>query len=65
MSAATTKRTITIRMKKSMIACPPQQRACLNGLGLKRREQSRTLENTPAVIWSKWWLKPADPFCFC
>ena len=50
MSAATkTKKTITIRLKKGMIACPPSQRATVVGLGLKRREQVRTLENTPSV----------------
>ncbi|MBL7716075.1 MAG: 50S ribosomal protein L30 [Bdellovibrionales bacterium] len=47
--AGTAKRTITIRLKKGTIACPPNQRACVNGLGLKRREQVKTLENTPAV----------------
>lgn len=49
MSAAATKRTITIKLKKSVIACNPDQRATINGLGLKRREQEKTLENTPAV----------------
>lgn len=44
-----TKKTITVRLKKSTIACPPDQRATVNGLGLKRREQVRTLENTPSV----------------
>lgn len=44
-----TKKTITIRLKKGTIACPPKQRATVNGLGLKQREQVRTLENTPAV----------------
>lgn len=43
------KRTITIRLAKGTIACPPNQRACINGLGLKRREQVVTLENTSAV----------------
>jgi large subunit ribosomal protein L30 len=43
------KKTITIKLKKGTIACPPSQRATINGLGLKRREQVRTLENTPAV----------------
>jgi large subunit ribosomal protein L30 len=47
--AAATKKTITIRLKKGTIACNPQQRATVNGLGLRRREQVRTLENTPAV----------------
>lgn len=44
-----TKKTITIRLKKGTIACPPKQRATVNGLGLRRREQVRTLENTPSV----------------
>ena len=48
MSAAK-KRTITIRLKKGTIACNPKQRATINGLGLKRREQVVTLENTPSV----------------
>jgi large subunit ribosomal protein L30 len=43
------KKTITIRLKRGTIACPPDQRATINGLGLKRREQVRTLENTPSV----------------
>jgi len=40
---------ITIRLKKGVIGCPPDQRATVVGLGLKKREQVRTLENTPAV----------------
>jgi len=48
MSAAT-KKTITIRLMKGMAACNPLQRATVAGLGLKRREQVKTLENTPAV----------------
>lgn len=48
-SSSVTKRTITIRLKKGVIACPPSQRATVNGLGLKNREQVKTLENTPAV----------------
>lgn len=43
------KKTITIRLKKGKISCNPIQRATINGLGLRRREQERTLENTPAV----------------
>lgn len=43
------KKTITIKMKKGTIACPPDQRATMNGLGLKKREQVKTLENTAAV----------------
>jgi large subunit ribosomal protein L30 len=47
--ATPSKKTITIKLKKGTIACPPNQRACVNGLGLKRREQTVTLENTPSV----------------
>ena len=43
------KKTITIRLKKGKISCNPVQRATVNGLGLRRREQERTLENTPSV----------------
>ena len=43
------KKTITIKLVKGTIACSPTQRANVNGLGLKRREQVRTLENTPSV----------------
>lgn len=43
------KRTITIRLKKGRIGATPDQRANLSGLGLKHREQVRTLENTPSV----------------
>jgi len=43
------KRTITIRLAKGTIACNPQQRANINGLGLKHRHQEKTLGNTPAV----------------
>ena len=46
---AAAKKIITIKLKKSKIACNPNQRAVVNGLGLKKREQVRTLENTPAV----------------
>ena len=47
--SATKKKMITIRLKKGTIACNPIQRATINGLGLKQREQARTLENTPSV----------------
>ena len=47
--AAGAKRTITIRLVKGTIACPPRQRGTINGLGLKRREQEVTLENTSAI----------------
>lgn len=42
-------KTLVIRLKKGRIACNPNQRACLKGLGLKKRHQEMTLENTPAV----------------
>ncbi|OFZ79189.1 MAG: 50S ribosomal protein L30 [Bdellovibrionales bacterium RIFOXYD1_FULL_53_11] len=40
---------ITIRLKRGTISCNPDQRATVCGLGLKRRHQERTLENTPSV----------------
>jgi large subunit ribosomal protein L30 len=43
------KRSITIKLVKGTVACNPVQRATINGLGLKRREQEVTLENTPSV----------------
>ena len=46
---STMKRTITIRLKKSLIACNPDQRATVQGLGLKRPHSEKTLENTPSV----------------
>lgn len=46
---AAQQKTITIRLKRGTIACSPSQRATIVGLGLKRREQVRTLENTSAV----------------
>lgn len=47
--SAVKQKTITVRLKKGTIACNPKQRATVNGLGLRRREQVTTLENTPAV----------------
>ncbi len=43
------KKLITIKLKRGLIGCNPRQRATARGLGLRRREQERTLENTPAV----------------
>lgn len=40
---------ITIRLKKGTVACNPNQRATINGLGLKKREQVKTLENSSSV----------------
>ena len=42
-------KTIVIRLKKGRIAVNPNQRACLQGLGLKKRHQEVSLENTPSV----------------
>lgn len=49
MSAAKTQKKITIRLKKGLIGTSEDQRATVKGLGLRRRESLRTLENTPAV----------------
>lgn len=46
---ATNKKTITIRLRKSKIGSNPNQRATINALGLRHREQTNTLENTPSV----------------
>ncbi len=43
------KQTLVIRLKRGRIACNPNQRACLQGLGLKKRHQEVALENTPSV----------------
>jgi large subunit ribosomal protein L30 len=43
------KKTITVRYKKSTIACPKDQIDTVRGLGLRRLRDERTLENTPAV----------------
>jgi large subunit ribosomal protein L30 len=43
------KKTITIKLIKSKISTPPDQRATVNGLGLKRPNDVKTLENTPSV----------------
>ena len=50
MAAKETKtKTIVLRLKKGRISCNPNQRACLQGLGLKKRHQEVSLENTPSV----------------
>ena len=43
------KNTITIKLMRGTMSCPADQRATVVGLGLKKREQVRTLVNTPAV----------------
>ncbi len=47
--AQTNKKMITIRLKKSTIGQIPTLRATVNGLGLKKIRQEKTLENTPSV----------------
>jgi large subunit ribosomal protein L30 len=42
-------KTIVIKLVKGRIAINPNQRACLKGLGLKKRHQEVSLENTPSV----------------
>ena len=46
---AASKKTITVRLKKSTIACNPLQRATVHGLGLRRIGHEKTLENTSSV----------------
>ncbi|HRK02802.1 MAG TPA: 50S ribosomal protein L30 [Oligoflexia bacterium] len=46
---AKSKGTITVRLKKGLSQCTVDQRSTVKGLGLRRREDSRTLENTSAV----------------
>lgn len=43
------KKTITIKLVKGLISCNPKQRATVKGLGLRGREDVKTLENTPSV----------------
>lgn len=42
-------KTITVKLKKSVIGCNEKQKACVKGLGLRKTGTSKTLENTPAV----------------
>jgi large subunit ribosomal protein L30 len=41
--------TITVKLKRSTIACTEKQKANVRGIGLKRPGSMKTLENTPAV----------------
>ncbi len=43
------RKTVTVTLVKSPIGCKSDHRATVRGLGLKRMNQSRTLEDTPAV----------------
>lgn len=40
---------ITITLKRSTIGCTDKQKATIKGLGLRRINHTKTLENTPAV----------------
>jgi large subunit ribosomal protein L30 len=42
-------KTITVKLTKSLIGCTKKQIATVKGLGLRKRESVKTLENTPAV----------------
>lgn len=42
-------KTITVKLKKSVIGSNPKQKANVRGLGLRKTGTSSTLENTPAV----------------
>ena len=42
-------KTITVKLKKSVISCTDKQKACVRGLGLRKTGSSKELENTPAV----------------
>ena len=55
---------VKVKMVRSPIGCPPDQRATLQGLGLTRMQQERELEDTPAVrgmIFKVKHLITADP----
>ncbi len=40
---------ITVKLKRSTIACTGKQKASIKGLGLRKINHTKTLENTPAV----------------
>jgi len=40
---------ITVKLKRSVIGCTDKQKATIRGLGLRRINYTKTLENTPAV----------------
>ncbi len=40
---------ITVKLKRSVIGCTDKQKATIKGLGLRRINHTKTLENTPAV----------------
>jgi len=55
---------LKVKMVRSPIGCPADQRATLRGLGLTRMNQERELEDTPAVrgmVFKVKHLVSADP----
>lgn len=42
-------KTITVKLKKSIISCTQDQKDTVRGLGLRKLHSEKTLENTPAV----------------
>ena len=40
---------ITVKLTRSVIGCTDKQKATIKGLGLRRINHVKTLENTPAV----------------
>ena len=40
---------ITVKLIRSTIGCTDKQKATIKGLGLRRINHAKTLENTPAV----------------
>jgi large subunit ribosomal protein L30 len=40
---------ITVKLTRSVNGCTEKQKATIKGLGLRRINHSKTLENTPAV----------------
>ena len=44
-----TAKTITVKLVKSAMKCTVKQKASVKGLGLRKLNSSKTLENTPCV----------------
>ena len=49
MNSTTEKKTLTVKLVKSMIGTRDTHRDTVRGLGLRRINQTRVLEDTPAV----------------
>lgn len=41
---------IKVTLVKSPIGCNQRQRACVEALGLRKRQSSRVLEKTPSIL---------------